>query len=91
MALEAEEGGVAPGFYAGAADADGDVALEHYTVLVGILGGMLELQVQVVLDEEVERSLGLGEFVAVYGIVAPLGIVGGAIFVTLVAVGCIGA
>ena len=51
LALKAEEGGVAPCLYASTADADGDVALEHYAMLVSIVGSALELLVQVILDK----------------------------------------
>ena len=49
LALQAEESGIAPCLHAGAADADRYVALEHYAMLMGIVGGMLELLVQVIL------------------------------------------
>ena len=58
MAFKAEKPRVAPCFYARAADADGDVALEYHAMLVGIFGCTLELHVQVVLDEEVEGTFG---------------------------------
>ena len=57
LALQAEESGIAPCLHAGAADADRYVALEHYAMLVGVVGGMLELLVQVILYIKVEACI----------------------------------
>ena len=90
MALKAEEGGVAPCLYASSTDTDGYIALEHYAMLVSIVGSALELLVQVILNEKIDGTFGTIEIFIIRAVVAPLRIVGRTVLVAQVAVGCIG-
>ena len=90
LTLQAEESGMAPCLHTGAADADGDISLEYHAMAMGIVGSMLELLMQVVLDIEVDGAYSLVVIGIVDAVVAPLGIVGRTILISQVAERCIG-
>ena len=91
LTLQAEKTGMAPCLHTGATDTDGDVALEHHTMAVSIVGRMLELLMQMILNEEIDGSSGFIVVFIIHTVVAPLRVVGRAILVTQVAIGRIGA
>ena len=57
LSIQVEVVGLRPSLYAVAADTDGDIAFEHYTMLVCIFAGGKQLAMQVELDIEVDARL----------------------------------
>ena len=59
LSVEVEIIRFCPGFYTVATDTDGDVPLQHYSMLAGISGGFEQLQVKIELDIEVDGDMGI--------------------------------